>query len=264
MLPEHRGTAPSTPARRRVNQITHEPSRVTDVGLASAGRKARRERVVDRRRGSSMGRRAMRKGSSMISGKTTLVAHLGYPTFAFKAPLIYNPWFEKNGIDAVVVPMGVQVPDYPDFFRSLFHLTNIRGALVTMPHKVTTIDAGRRADPDRDRSPARPTPCCCARTGRCWATSSTAPGSSAACSARASTLDGQEGARRRQRRCRLADRRLAGRRGRRCDQPVRPVPRRVRGPGGPAAGGLPGARGHAPAPRTRPGTTWSSTPPRWA
>jgi shikimate dehydrogenase len=75
----------------------------------------------------------------MISGKTTLVAHLGYPTFAFKAPLIYNPWFEKKGIDAVVVPMGVQAPDYPEFFRSLFRLTNIRGALVTMPHKVTTI-----------------------------------------------------------------------------------------------------------------------------
>ena len=76
----------------------------------------------------------------MISGKTTLIAHLGYPTFAFKAPLIYNPWFEKNGIDAVVVPMGVQTPDYPDFFRTLFTLTNIRGALVTMPHKVTTIE----------------------------------------------------------------------------------------------------------------------------
>ena len=76
----------------------------------------------------------------MISGKTTLVAHLGYPTFAFKAPLIYNPWFADRGIDAVVVPMGVQAPDYPDFFRSLFRLTNIRGALVTMPHKVTTID----------------------------------------------------------------------------------------------------------------------------
>ena len=31
----------------------------------------------------------------MISGKTTLIAHLGYPTEAFKAPMIYNPWFEK-------------------------------------------------------------------------------------------------------------------------------------------------------------------------
>lgn len=75
----------------------------------------------------------------MISGRTTLVAHVGYPTFAFKAPLIYNPWFDKNDIDAVVVPMGVQAPDYPAFFRSLFAMTNIRGALVTMPHKVTTV-----------------------------------------------------------------------------------------------------------------------------
>ena len=75
----------------------------------------------------------------MISGKTTLIAHIGYPTFAFKSPMIYNPWFEKNEIDAVVVPMGVKAEDYPEFFRSLFTLTNIRGALVTMPHKVTTM-----------------------------------------------------------------------------------------------------------------------------
>jgi shikimate dehydrogenase len=67
-----------------------------------------------------------------------LIAHLGYPTFAFKSPLIYNPWFEKNDIDAVVVPMGVKADEYPEFFRYLFKLTNIRGALVTMPHKVTT------------------------------------------------------------------------------------------------------------------------------
>lgn len=75
----------------------------------------------------------------MISGKTTLIAHLGYPTFAFKAPLIYNPWFEKHDIDAVVVPMGIKAEEYPEFFRHLFKLTNIRGALVTMPHKVTTM-----------------------------------------------------------------------------------------------------------------------------
>jgi shikimate dehydrogenase len=74
----------------------------------------------------------------MISGTTTLIAHLGYPTHSFKSPLIYNPWFEKNGIDAVVVPMGVKAEEYPEFFKYLFKLTNITGALVTMPHKVTT------------------------------------------------------------------------------------------------------------------------------
>jgi shikimate dehydrogenase len=74
----------------------------------------------------------------MISGTTTLIAHLGYPTHTFKSPLIYNPWFEQNGIDAVVVPMGVKAEEYPEFLRYLFRLTNIRGALITMPHKVTT------------------------------------------------------------------------------------------------------------------------------
>jgi shikimate dehydrogenase len=75
----------------------------------------------------------------MISGRTEIIAHLGYPTESFTAPMIYNPWFEAHGIDAVVVPMGVRADDYAAFLRPLFALSNIRGALVTMPHKVTTV-----------------------------------------------------------------------------------------------------------------------------
>jgi len=74
-----------------------------------------------------------------ISGRTKLIAHLGYPTQSFKAPMIYNPYFEKYKIDAVVVPMGCMPEDYPAFLKLLFKLSNIHGALVTMPHKVTTI-----------------------------------------------------------------------------------------------------------------------------
>jgi shikimate dehydrogenase len=83
----------------------------------------------------------------MISGTTTLIAHLGYPTHSFKAPMIYNPFFEKKGIDAVVVPMGVKAEDYPAFVKSLFRLSNVRGALVTMPHKVTTLTLIDEATP---------------------------------------------------------------------------------------------------------------------
>ncbi|MEO7151641.1 MAG: shikimate dehydrogenase [Burkholderiaceae bacterium] len=75
----------------------------------------------------------------MIRGTTALIAHLGYPTHAFKAPLIYNPWFEHAGIDAVVVPMACRAGDYAALLRPLFALENLRGALITMPHKVTTI-----------------------------------------------------------------------------------------------------------------------------
>ena len=74
----------------------------------------------------------------MISGRTQIIAHLGFPTESFTAPMIYNPWFAQRGIDAVVVPMGIKAEHYAAFLRPLFSLSNIRGALVTMPHKVTT------------------------------------------------------------------------------------------------------------------------------
>ena len=75
----------------------------------------------------------------MISGNTEIIAHIGFPTHAFKAPMIYNPYFDQAGIDAVVVPMGCKTEDYPAFLKAVFSLANIRGALITMPHKVTTV-----------------------------------------------------------------------------------------------------------------------------
>lgn len=73
-----------------------------------------------------------------INGNTELIAHIGYPTHAFKAPMIYNPWFQRCRVNAVVVPMGCKPDDFPDFLRLVFKLSNIRGALITMPHKVVT------------------------------------------------------------------------------------------------------------------------------
>ena len=75
----------------------------------------------------------------MIRGTTRLIAHIGYPTHTFKAPLIYNPYFEHEGIDAVVVPMACEPEPYPALLRAVFTLKNIVGALITMPHKVTTV-----------------------------------------------------------------------------------------------------------------------------
>lgn len=75
----------------------------------------------------------------MITGHTEIIAHIGYPTHSFKAPMIYNPYFDSANIDAVVVPMGCKAEDYPVFLKSVFTLANIRGALITMPHKVTTV-----------------------------------------------------------------------------------------------------------------------------
>jgi shikimate dehydrogenase len=75
----------------------------------------------------------------MINGNTEFIAHIGYPTHTFKSPMIYNPYFEETGINAVVVPMGCKSENYPNFLKSVFTLENIRGALITMPHKVSTV-----------------------------------------------------------------------------------------------------------------------------
>jgi len=75
----------------------------------------------------------------MITGSTRLIAHIGHPTHTFKSPMIYNPYFEQAGIDVVVVPMDCRPGPYPALLRAVFALDNVVGALVTMPHKVSTV-----------------------------------------------------------------------------------------------------------------------------
>lgn len=75
-----------------------------------------------------------------IDGNTELIAHIGWPTYSFKAPLIYNPYFAQAGIPALVAPMGCKPENFPGFLRAVFSLENIRGALITMPYKVSVLD----------------------------------------------------------------------------------------------------------------------------
>jgi shikimate dehydrogenase len=75
----------------------------------------------------------------MINGHTEIIAHIGYPTHSFKAPMIYNPFFEEKGINAIVVPMGCRTEEFSAFLPLVFRLSNIRGALITMPHKVSVV-----------------------------------------------------------------------------------------------------------------------------
>jgi shikimate dehydrogenase len=76
----------------------------------------------------------------VIRGTTRLVAHFGDPIAPVKAPMIYNPYFERHAIDVAVVPMGVTTADYPAALRAMFRMTNALGAIVTMPHKRATVD----------------------------------------------------------------------------------------------------------------------------
>jgi len=74
-----------------------------------------------------------------IDGNIEIIAHIGWPTYSFKAPLIYNPYFEQAGINAMVTPMGCKPEHFAKFLPNVFTLENVRGALITMPHKVTVV-----------------------------------------------------------------------------------------------------------------------------
>ena len=75
-----------------------------------------------------------------LDGHTKLIAHVGYPTSSFKAPMIYNPYFESIGLNAAVVPMGVRAEDFDAAFPAIARFTNFHGALITMPHKVSVVE----------------------------------------------------------------------------------------------------------------------------
>lgn len=78
--------------------------------------------------------------SQQISGRTQVIAHLGVPMDSFRAPMIYNPFFEARGVDCVVVPMGCEPEDFAAFLPLVARLRNFAGALVTMPYKVAVVD----------------------------------------------------------------------------------------------------------------------------
>jgi shikimate dehydrogenase len=53
--------------------------------------------------------------------------------------MIYNPWFDKRGINAAVIPLGVKSEDFGAAFPEICRFTNFHGALITMPHKIAVI-----------------------------------------------------------------------------------------------------------------------------
>lgn len=75
-----------------------------------------------------------------LSGKSTIILHIGHPTHSFKAPLIYNPWFQHHDLDVMVVPLGIKPENFATVFPGLMRSSNITGALITMPYKVQVLD----------------------------------------------------------------------------------------------------------------------------
>jgi shikimate dehydrogenase len=72
---------------------------------------------------------------STINGKTDVYFILGDPVEQVRAPESFNLIFAKLGISAVMVPVHVPTERVQDFVRAAFSTGNIKGLLLTIPHK---------------------------------------------------------------------------------------------------------------------------------
>jgi shikimate dehydrogenase len=71
----------------------------------------------------------------MVRGSTQLYIIVGHPISQVQSPEIFNEWFEKKKIDAVMLPLDI-APDGLASFAHLFRASdNIHGVIVTIPYK---------------------------------------------------------------------------------------------------------------------------------
>ena len=64
----------------------------------------------------------------MITGKGKVIPHIGYPTESFKAPMIYNPYFEKAGIDLLLLQCSPQLEEMERFAETVIAPLETRAA----------------------------------------------------------------------------------------------------------------------------------------
>ena len=70
-----------------------------------------------------------------IDGTTRVYAVIGDPVSAVRSPEWFNTLFEKNGVNAVLIPLQVGREDLAAAFTGLKTMRNLDGLVVTMPHK---------------------------------------------------------------------------------------------------------------------------------
>lgn len=89
----------------------------------------------------------VRNDSLSIFGSTVLYPVIGYPVGQVKAPMLFNRVFAASGIDAACVPMEIAPLDLARVGPALFAVHNVRGAMVTIPHKPACVDFLDEASP---------------------------------------------------------------------------------------------------------------------
>jgi shikimate dehydrogenase len=71
----------------------------------------------------------------MITGTTDLYAIIGDPVAHVRTPMAFNDYFAARDIDAVCLPVHILRHDLPRGWVGLKSIVNLKGFIVTAPHK---------------------------------------------------------------------------------------------------------------------------------
>jgi shikimate dehydrogenase len=82
-----------------------------------------------------------------INGSTRVFMILGDPIAQVRAPELFNPLFQRHGVNAVLVPAHVAPVDLAGFVHHTLRARNIDGLWLTIPHKAALFALLDRCDP---------------------------------------------------------------------------------------------------------------------
>jgi shikimate dehydrogenase len=71
----------------------------------------------------------------LINGSTRVLGVIGDPIAQVRAPGVWTALFERNGVNAVCIPLHIQSAGLPALFAALQTVRNVLGVIVTIPHK---------------------------------------------------------------------------------------------------------------------------------
>jgi shikimate dehydrogenase len=71
----------------------------------------------------------------MITGTTELYAIVGDPVAHVRTPMAFNDYFAARNVDAVCLPIHILRDDLPRGWAGLKSIVNLKGFIVTAPHK---------------------------------------------------------------------------------------------------------------------------------
>jgi len=83
----------------------------------------------------------------LIDGDTRVVAIIADPIAQVKSPALFNTYFNRHDINAVLIPAHVVPMDLAVAINGLRSLRNLAGVVVTVPHKLQAAKLAARLSP---------------------------------------------------------------------------------------------------------------------